>query len=83
VTCPYGCSYLANFLRLVPDRDVARRLHEQVLEMQQELARLSTRSELSVVEDSGHFIHQNRPQAVIDALREMVALAQSKPGPES
>ena len=62
------------FLRLVPDGEVSRRLHEQMLEMQQELARLSTRSELSVVEDSGHFIHQDRPQAVIDAIREMVAL---------
>ena len=40
------------FLRLVPDRELARRPHEQMLEMQQELARLSTRSELSVLEDS-------------------------------
>jgi pimeloyl-ACP methyl ester carboxylesterase len=63
------------FLRLVPDRELARRLHEQMLEMQQELARLSTRSELSVLEDSGHFIHHDQPHAVIDAIRHMVALA--------
>jgi pimeloyl-ACP methyl ester carboxylesterase len=62
------------FLRLVPDREVARRLHEQILEMQQELARLSTRSELSVLEASGHFIHQDQPQAVIQAISDMVAL---------
>jgi pimeloyl-ACP methyl ester carboxylesterase len=61
-------------LRLVPDPAVSRRLHEQILEMQQELARLSTRSELSVLEDSGHFIHQDQPEAVIEAIRDMVAL---------
>jgi pimeloyl-ACP methyl ester carboxylesterase len=63
------------FLRLVPDRELARRLHEQMVEMQQELARLSTRSELTVVENSGHFIHLDQPQVVIDAIRDMVSLA--------
>jgi pimeloyl-ACP methyl ester carboxylesterase len=63
-----------DFLRLVPEREVARRLHEQKLELQQELARLSTRSQLSVLEDSSHFIIYDQPQAVVDAVRDVVAL---------
>lgn len=61
-----------HFLSLVPQRDVARRLHEKFLELQQDLARLSSRSRLMVVEESGHFIHHERPDAVINAVREVL-----------
>lgn len=37
-------------------------------ELQQDLARLSTNSRLVVVEDAGHFIHVDRPDAVIEAI---------------
>jgi len=47
-----------HFLSLVPQRDVARRLHEKFLELQQDLARLSSRSRLMVVEESA--FHSSR-----------------------
>jgi pimeloyl-ACP methyl ester carboxylesterase len=42
------------------------------LELQTELAALSTNSEHIVVEDSHHAIHLDQPQAVIDAIRKVV-----------
>jgi pimeloyl-ACP methyl ester carboxylesterase len=42
-------------------------------EMQEELAALSTRSEHRFVEGAGHFIHANRPQAVVTAIRDVLA----------
>jgi hypothetical protein len=51
-----------DLLRLVPDRAVAHRLHTQKLEMQQEFARLSTPSQLSVLEDSSPFIISISPR---------------------
>ena len=69
-----------DLLRLVPEREVGRRLHKQKLELRQELARLSTRSQLSVLEDSSHFIISDQPQAVIDAVRDVVALARKGQG---
>jgi pimeloyl-ACP methyl ester carboxylesterase len=42
-------------------------------ELQAQLARLSSRARLVVAQDSGHYVHLERPQLVIDALREVVA----------
>ncbi len=64
-----------HFLKLVPQRDLAHRLHENFMELQQDLARLSTRSKLIVVEDSGHFIHHERPDAVISTVMDVLQLA--------
>ena len=41
-------------------------------EMQAELAELSTRGKRIIAEDCGHHIHVDRPQLVIDAIREVV-----------
>ena len=41
-------------------------------EMQAELAELSTRGKQIITEDCGHHIHVDRPQLVIDAIREVV-----------
>jgi len=42
-------------------------------ELQADLATLSTNGTLVVVEDSGHFIHVDRPDAVIDAINSVLA----------
>ena len=50
------------------------------LELQAELAGLSTNSTHHVVADSGHYIHWDRPQEVLDAINEMVdSLRRSRP----
>ena len=50
------------------------RAHEQVWqELQAELAALSSRGRLVVAQDSGHYIQLERPELVIDAIREVVA----------
>ena len=41
--------------------------------LQRELARLSTRGTRVIAENSGHYIQQDRPDVVIDAVREIVA----------
>jgi len=43
-----------------------------------ELAKMSTRSRHTVVADAGHEIHLFQPAAVIEAIREVIALARSK-----
>jgi len=43
-------------------------------QLQRELAMLSTNSKLIVAEDSGHHIHADQPQLVIDAVIELVNL---------
>ena len=45
-------------------------------ELQNELAALSTNSEHIIVKDSSHTIQLDQPQAVIDAIRKVVELAQ-------
>jgi pimeloyl-ACP methyl ester carboxylesterase len=42
------------------------------MDLQRELAASSTRGTLRTVEGSGHFVEVDRPQAVIDAVREVV-----------
>lgn len=44
------------------------------LKFQKELADLSTRSQHMIVEDAGHVIHIDRPQAVIQAVRDMLKM---------
>jgi pimeloyl-ACP methyl ester carboxylesterase len=41
-------------------------------EMQDELTRLSSRGKRVIVEDSGHYMHVDRPEVVVDAIREVV-----------
>jgi pimeloyl-ACP methyl ester carboxylesterase len=49
------------------------------LELQSELARLSSSSQQTLVKDSNHFIQLQRPNVVIDAIRSVVGAARSRP----
>ena len=48
--------------------------------MQQKLSGLSAAGDWRIVENSGHFIHHDRPGAVVDALRRVVQSARSGAG---
>lgn len=60
-----------------------RRREEFWHELQADLGRLSTNSEWSVVKDAGHFIQHDRPDAVLDAVRSVIAKLESRPDNES
>jgi pimeloyl-ACP methyl ester carboxylesterase len=51
--------------------EFAQQLADIANGMQEELVALSTRGELIIVEDTGHNIQFDKPQAVIDAIREV------------
>jgi len=55
--------------------DVAARLEHAWLEMQQDLARLSTNSTHIIAEESGHYIAGDQPEVVVDAIRQVVEAA--------
>jgi len=48
-------------------------MNQIVLEMQEELAGLSTNSAHRIVPDSGHYIHWDQPAVVLESIQEMVA----------
>ena len=52
-------------------------LRDLWMTLQRELAASSTRGTLRVVEGSGHFVEVDRPQAAIDAVREVVDAARA------
>ncbi len=54
--------------------DDLERLQTVVMELQAALSRLSTNGKLVEVEGAGHYIQVDRPQLVIDAIREVVDL---------
>ena len=61
------------FLREAPTRpEAGPRLHEIWQDLQRELANLSSNGIYSVVESSGHFIQRDRPEAVMDAIRQVL-----------
>ena len=41
-------------------------------EMQKEILEISTKSELIIVEDSAHYIQNNEPLVVIDAIQQLI-----------
>jgi len=53
----------------------ARQLHALWVELQRELAGLSAAAELRVLEASGHFIQQDQPGVVADAIRDVIEAA--------
>jgi pimeloyl-ACP methyl ester carboxylesterase len=61
------------------DRQIAA--YEQVwkLEIQPKLARLSTHGRQVIVEKSGHRIHEEAPEVVVAAIREVLAGARNQP----
>ena len=46
---------------------------------QNSMARLSTRGHLVVVEESGHSVHLERPEIVIDAIKQVIAAIRGGP----
>ena len=55
--------------------DVADRLFQIHQEMQQELVSLSSNSTHIIAEDSGHAIQNDQPEAVVDAIQQVVEAA--------
>lgn len=51
---------------------------EIAFELQRELARLSTTSSHQIVAESGHYIHWDQPEAVIDTIVETIASIQTE-----
>ena len=56
----------------IPDPRFGAYMQNMWHDLQRDLARLSTKGKFVAVEDSGHFIQIDKPQAVIDAIREVV-----------
>ncbi|HEX8148221.1 MAG TPA: alpha/beta fold hydrolase [Pyrinomonadaceae bacterium] len=59
---------------------LAPRYYQLHLEMQRDLASRSPRGRQVMAEKSGHFIHQDQPELVINAIRQVVEEAKSKDG---
>jgi hypothetical protein len=49
-------------------------LRDLNMEMQHELAGLSGNSELVIAEESGHYIHLDQPELVVDAIQRVMEL---------
>lgn len=58
--------------------DLVAQLDQIKLEMQAEYADLSTNGSLVVVEDTGHLIHNDQPQVVIDAILRVLQMARGR-----
>jgi len=52
-------------------------MRRTLLELHEELAELSTNSEHRIVEGAGHYIHRDRPEAVVAAIRDVVTVVRS------
>jgi pimeloyl-ACP methyl ester carboxylesterase len=59
--------------------DVARRTNDAWEKMQEEMAHLSTRGTQTIAKNSGHYIQMDRPELVIDAVRNVVDQARQAP----
>jgi pimeloyl-ACP methyl ester carboxylesterase len=58
-------------------------LHAEWSRMHDEMARLSTQGTNRLVPDAAHYIHQDRPQVVVDAVNEVIsAVRKSEGSPE-
>jgi pimeloyl-ACP methyl ester carboxylesterase len=60
-----------------PAPSMARKAYQLHLELQQELVKRSPRGRQVIAEKSGHFIHQDQPELVVEAVRRVVE--ESKP----
>ena len=65
----------------VPPEVVERMRKELWPDLQREAAALSTRGEFRLVEDAGHYIHHDRPEVVVAAVREVVSALRGAPDP--
>jgi hypothetical protein len=57
--------------------EMLARAYETWLELQRELASLSAAGTHLIAEDSGHYIHHDQPDLVVDVIRGMVHSAQN------
>jgi pimeloyl-ACP methyl ester carboxylesterase len=55
--------------------EVSREFHQAFQQMQNELAAQSSRGKRIIAKQSGHYIHIDQPELVIDAIREVVEAA--------
>jgi pimeloyl-ACP methyl ester carboxylesterase len=68
----------ANEVKKIRDKDALRNKPIVILKAiqrmsnQNDLVTLSNRSKLVLVKDSGHFIHSDKPQVVLDAIKELI-----------
>jgi pimeloyl-ACP methyl ester carboxylesterase len=58
-------------------KKIAEMMEKQHKDLQDELAHLSRQGELVVVPETGHHIHLEAPQAVIDAIQKVIAKAKA------
>ena len=56
-----------------------RRRPEFWQQMQEDLSRLSRSSDWRVIDDAGHFIHHDRPDVVVDAIRRVLEQIEANP----
>jgi len=63
--------------------DLAKPTNEAWQKMQQELAHLSTRGTLTIARNSSHYIQNDRPDVVVEAVRNVVNQARADKSPES
>jgi len=68
------------FLLTMPEPRSASHMHNLWQGLQRDLAQLSSNSKFVAVEDSGHFIQVDRPQVVVDAIRELVEQVRGRQG---
>jgi pimeloyl-ACP methyl ester carboxylesterase len=59
---------------------LAPKYYQLHLEMQRDLVGRSPRGRQVMAEKSGHFIHQDQPELVIDVIRQVVAEVKAKGG---
>ncbi|HUP27966.1 MAG TPA: alpha/beta hydrolase [Chloroflexia bacterium] len=62
----------SEFRMRIPDPRFGTYMHNMWHDLQKDLAGLSTKGKFVAVEDSGHFIQIDKPEAVVDAIREIV-----------
>ena len=56
-----------------------RRRAEFWYQMQEDLSQLSRSSDWQVIDDAGHFIHHDRPDVVVDAIRKVLGQIEANP----
>jgi pimeloyl-ACP methyl ester carboxylesterase len=61
--------------------DIVKPTSEAWQQMQKELAQLSTRSTQVIAKNSGHYIQLNRPDLVVDAIRQVIRAVRRSPTP--
>jgi pimeloyl-ACP methyl ester carboxylesterase len=62
----------SEFRMRIPEPRFGAYMQSMWHDLQRDLARLSTKGKFVAVEDSGHFIQIDKPQAVIDAIHDLV-----------